>query len=376
MKILFDTRTKGHHVEYIHHIYMMMVEKRNENYVIIVPEDIKERTAEYEWPYASNINFDLIPSTSINKVENGNFLLKSLKKVLLLKKYINKYNPSDVFLVVLIGFIPFLPFFISKKTHIIGIIYKIYLYEWVNYSFFRKFVEILKYKVISCNNCISNVMILNDASAALKLNKLYNTNKFGFIPDPYNRINYEPQNIREKLGILESKKMFIHFGSLSKRKGTLIILEALNSLPTDECNKISIVIAGIVRNDIRKEFYELIDCLKEKHVDIQIFDEFCSNEFIANLCYTTDFVLIPYEEYSQSSGIIAHAVNFNVPVIGPSKGLIGKIIKKYKVGILLNDINSSEIAKVMINAKPYKIYSNYCEISTVERFQHHIDRVF
>lgn len=376
MKLLFDYRTKGHHLEYIHHLYMMMVKNSSENYVIVVPKDIKERGKDYFWPEAKNVMFDYIPSKEAQKSEEGNLVLSSYRKTKLLKKYINKYHPSGTFLNSVMAFMPFLPFMVARKYAVTGILYKIYLYEWSQYSRIRKSIEVLKYECITFKNCLKHVMILNDSSAVAVLNKIYRTDKFIFLSDPFNKNEYIARDIRGELGVRADVKLFIHFGSMNRRKGTLNILKALLKMSEEDCKKISLVIAGLVREDIKTEFYQLLEEVKKTHAHVLVFDKFCSNEFIADLCCSSDFILIPYEVTAQSSGLIGYAANYCIPVIGPSNGLLGKLIRRYKLGIPLQNVDSSNIAAAMAKAEPFQINSDYLRIATIENFQRQIEEVF
>ena len=375
MKLLFDFRTKGHHIEYIHHIYMMMA-RSTENYVMVVPDDYKKRGKEYEWPDSKNIYIDLIPKEKAESTETGNLIQQSYKKTKLLKNYVQKYHPSNVFLISLISYIPFLPFMIPHKVNVTGILYKIYLYEWKRYSAVRKLLECFKYKCMTADNCLNHIMVLNDNSAAIKLNRIYKTDKFIFLPDPFNKISYTARNIRKELGIPKSNRVFLHFGSMNRRKGTLSILKAIKLLPKENANDITVVIAGLIREDIKKEVYLLLSEIENTACQILLYDKFCSNEFIADLCCSSDFILMPYQAVAQSSGLIAYAANYHIPVIGPSEGLVGKLIRKNKLGIHLDNIDEFGIADVMANVQPYKINSVYSVVSSIDSFQDKINKVF
>lgn len=375
MKLLFDYRTKGHHIEYLHHLYMMMVENKKENYMIVVPEDFNERGKEYNWPESENVKFDFIPIEQSEKLENAFFLKNAIRKTSLLKMYIRKYRPTDVFLISLIGFMPLLPLMISNKVHIVGIIYKIYLYEWKRYSLIRKCQEIFKYKLITRNNCITTVFILNDKPAAVLLNRLYNTSKFRYLVDPYNFTDYVPRNILKALNVPTGNKVFLHFGSMNRRKGSLKILKALSLIPKEKKENLTVIVAGIIQNDIRKEFYELLEDVK-KTSQILVYDEFCSTEFIEDLCESCNFILLPYGVTAQSSGLIAYSAYFRKPVIGPSQGLLGKLIRRYNLGIQLDEMSPQIIAETMVNVIPYSTKSNYSNESTIGHFVDQINKYF
>ena len=60
----------------------------------------------------------------------------------------------------------------------------------------------MKYIIFSRLNVFYKVFILNDTAAASYLNRLYNTDKFYYLPDPIASLqNYKPKDIRHKYNI-------------------------------------------------------------------------------------------------------------------------------------------------------------------------------
>ena len=186
--MLFETALSGHRMEYVHHLYMGMIMHPEHDYIIVVPDDFEKKKSDYEWPDRSNIHFDFISRQEIKKVYTGGLISCSWKKTKLVQNYLKKDNPQSVFLIQLISFIPFLPLLVAKKYQVSAIIYKIYLYEWRQYSIIRKLLEVLKYKLMVWSGCINTVFILNDYSAVSVLNRSYKTSKFKYLTDPVNRV--------------------------------------------------------------------------------------------------------------------------------------------------------------------------------------------
>lgn len=376
VNIIFDTSTKGHHMEYIHHLYMMALSHSENQYIFVIPEDFNLKKGQFDWPFSHHIKFDFFSNGLIDDDDKKSSLLKrAYDKTILLRKYIRKYRANKVFLISLIGFIPFLPLLVSRKTKVLGIIYKIYLYEWNSYSALRKLVEVLKYQIISRSKCIDTVFILNDSSAASKLNQLYHTSKFQFLVDPYNQSTYLPRSLREDLGIPSHQKVFLHFGALNSRKGTLTFLQAISLVPKVELDQLTFIIAGQVFDEIKEQFYDLVGQLKAR-THLIVYDTYSSQVFLSDLIATCDYVVIPYGITANSSGLIAHAANNHKPVIGPASGLIGKLIRKYQLGVRLDEITAPRLAEAMVNARLYHTDSKYGQVATIERFQQQISHLF
>lgn len=365
-KMLFETNLSGHRLEYIHHIYMGMARYIDTEFVIVVPKEFEEKKSLYKWLEARNITFRFLSDEEIKEC-GGGLLKGAWRKTKLLMQVAKETKSDRVFLITLMEFIPFLPLMMPRKIAVSGIIYMIYLYRWRTTSWKTRLGDVLKYLLISGRNCIQNVFVLNDASAARRFNNLYHTRKFCYLPDPYNAQDYTPKDVRNELGIPAESKMFLHFGGLTRRKGTMTILEAVNSMTMGQRSAISIVFAGRVYDDIHDAFFRKIGEL-QKSVNIRVYDKFCSNEFLADLCKTSDVILLPYASTCQSSGVLGHAAYYGKPVIGPAEGLVGKIIRKRGLGIAIEHITPQTLADVMVRIDKQELLSSYKDATRVDRF--------
>ena len=182
----------------------------------------------------------------------------------------------------------------------------------------------------------------------------------------YNLI-IQPKSIRHELHIPDENTVFLHFGSLERRKGSLEILRAIELIDAEKLSNCSFVFAGRVFDDMKTDFYALINSLQQK-CQLILYDEYCSAELLADLCYSCDFILMPYQVTAQSSGMLGYAANFEKPVIGPSDGLVGKLIRKYHLGITIPTIKADSIAAVLLNCRPYLVKTDYMKKNTREDF--------
>lgn len=370
--IVFDTDLNGHHLEYLNHIYMEASRKSNNYYIFIIPLEFKNLKSNLYWPLSPHIKFDFLNKDEITNCETENLLKSSYFKSILLKKKIKEHTADHVFLIMLIQFLPFLPFvLLYKKVKISGIIYLIYLYRWKNASFVSKTSDVFKYILLSKSKLFNKIFILNDKSAATYLNKIYNTHKYKFLPDPFVFQQTPIAHNDVLLNIDEESIVFLHFGALTSRKGTMEILEGITKMDVTMNDKpICIIFAGKVLKDIKLDFYKKIKELNNK-IQLIIYDEFCSYEMIGLLCERTDYILIPYKNVLQSSGVIAYASYYNTPVIGPAEGLLGKLIRKYKLGITIKDFDSNKLTVFFETVKKYQmdISNEYLINNSVKNFQ-------
>ena len=331
--LIFDSSVTGHHLEYLHHYYMEAIGHTDEEYVIMVPNDFIKVKKEYEWPYSSNISFVYILEEDEKLLKETNFYKLGWNTSKILQRAVRKIKPDRVLLTMLMQFIPFIIFLLPRNVRVRGIMYKIYLYEVHRMGKLRLAAERLRFWLAARSSKIEQIFVLNDEDSARTFNTLYSTSKFRSLPDPVPSVDFSKvKSVREELGVSPVEKLYLHFGGLDGRKGTIDILKSIIASKKGELKDSCFVFAGRINKNTLNDFYDLLSVAKEK-TRILVFDQFCSYDFLWNLCYSCDVILMPYHLTSLSSGILGYAAVFNKPVIGPDNGLIGNLIKKYELGI-------------------------------------------
>ena len=348
--LVFTTDCKGHHLEYLHHYYDYALRDVGNKYVFCVSKDFQKVKSTYSWPEAGNILFDFIADDDLEKcIKGGNGFLNIIKlsfaKSLYLKKKCKEHNIDVVHTIMLMEYLPALPFFLPSKIDFRGIIYRIALND-KTLSFRSKIVEKIKYSLLVKSLLFKKIFVLNDKRSVALLNEKYKTNKFYFLPDPFPQTE-QPKNVREELNIPAENKVFLHFGGLGRRKGTLLIAEAVSRMK--DATGLTFVFAGRISKDCDKEFYQIIKGINNG-AQVLVYNEFCTYEFLNSLAYTADYMLIPYENVTQSSGVLGYAAQYDKPVIGPDAGLLGDLIRSYGLGKLIKYPISVENLKQAIES--------------------------
>ena len=367
--MIFDSSIDGHHMEYIHHIHTTACEEFNNiQFIFAVPKDFENKKNKLSWKSCNWVKTIFIENKDIELCKNGNYITKAWNYARVLKKYTKIYNVNELFLITLIYPFPFLPLFLKSDIKVSGIIYRIYLYEWKTSSFFKKIKDALETYVMANAKCTKSIFTLNDNSAACYFNKLFKVNKFKFLTDPINPVSIDPQNIRTKLQISESNEIYLHFGAMYERKGTLTILDAIEMLPEKELKNKCFIFAGKIGDDIKERFYKKKKSLDPK-VKILVYDEFCPYDFLNNLCYSCNYIIIPYKNISCSSGVVGYAAQLRKTLIAPKDGILGKLVRRYNLGISSNISNPYELARVIKSKKLYVSNSDrYIQTSSVMNF--------
>lgn len=361
-RIIFDTEINGHHLEYIHHLYMGALKDCNNEYIFAIPETFHEVKHQFDWPPAQNVLFHFIGKKELKKCLSHK-IFGFIYESFLAKKIIKAVKGDEIILIFLMRVMPFLPIILPSKVKISGIIYDIYLHN--NYNNFRLLYEKIRYKIIV--KYVKKAYILNDKNSTSLLNRRYRTQVFKFLPDPIPDKAFEPySHTTDNLKI--EGTVYLHFGHMKKRKGTLDILHAISMLPPN--HKGTFIFAGIIDIEIKEEFYQLIENNKSKN--LIVFERYCDYRFINDLCYKSDCILIPYYNTAQSSGVLGYAAAHKIPVIGPEYGLLGQLIKDNNLGVTIPEVTPKAILTTMLQIKNYIPSEEYSISNSLDNFIHTI----
>lgn len=368
--LIFDPIITGHHLEYIHHLYEAE-ENKGYDVIICVPETIKNVKDNFEWQQKSNIQFMYLDDKyceSLKHLGRLRYARSFSKKLKLVSKSV---KPDKILLISIIQALPLLPlFFLGRKEKISGIIYKIYLYSWRKYSFAQKIYESIRFMSVKCSCNIKNVFVLNDDASARRLRMIWHKNKFVSLPDPFQ--SKKETQIFNTLLLDKNKIKILHFGAMTSRKGTMDIMNAIEILCNeDKVSNFQFAFAGKINKDIKQEFYYKYNVLKNK-CDILVMDRFCSYDELDELCRECDIILAPYKNVYSSSGVIGYAAKFHKPVVVPDDGLLGKLVKKYKLGMAIKNLDAIKISQILASNEVIPInnemHDNYISKNSVKNF--------
>lgn len=366
--LIFDPTLSGHHLEYIHHIYLGAIQRPEIEYVFAVPENEWQQVKDnQEWPPANNISQIMLDDHLCKEIGKGSLLAQSWKTSRFIKKIAVEHNIDKILLISIAPAIPFLPLILPKNIKLSGIIYKIYLRA--PKKGLRGVIDKIRYSIMARSSNVRNVFILNDPSSTKKLNSLYKTNKFITLPDPVPTVNTANlRDMRKELGISPNDKVFLHFGAMEARKGTLTIIESILLMSDKELKDKTFIFAGKVGIGIRREFYENVEKCRKHGAKIIVEDHFLPYNRLNDICNTSDCILMPYLTTDLSSGVIGYAAVHSKPVIGPAKGLIGELITENNLGCAINPVNAESLKASIIEFKSIIVSSSYKMINDQQNF--------
>lgn len=370
--LIFDMNANGHHLEYIHHLYMYAYSHlTNENIVFVLHADFEKKLQYRNFEKTKNLKIHFVTFKELPILKSGATLRKAYCEVRMLKKYTKLVHPDFIFLNNITSYLPFIPFFFFKKKLISAIEYRIPARR-TNIKLERKIIDYIKLFLYSNLICINKLYLLNDKTYPIVYNEKFKTDNFSFLPDPFVPV-YKTQNCAHILSLKNSKKkIFLHCGGMGYRKGTITILEATKRLSKAERENVLLIFAGrITESKCNYEFKNIISELATS-VEIHYIEGFLPFEDLADLFEMTDYVLVPYKNVEQSSGIIGYAAQYNKPVIGPSEGLLGELIREYRLGYTITQLsvsNLSEKMKELLNDDYHAIDgTSYLNVSSCYNF--------
>lgn len=369
--LIFEESIEGHRLEYINHLYKYATADSGRKYVFVLPPNFSTEGNDAQWSQASNVRVVKLLPEEVNKISCPNQLKASLFRSKILRKYILEHKASDVFLIFLMLYMPALLLFLPRNVKVSGIVYRIFLNEdsYVK-SPIRQLLEWVRYGLMALSRRVKRVLLLNDQRSADTLNKKLRTDKFRRLADPFNPIEVKrsKEEIRKSFAVRTGDILFSHFGGLTSRKGTMEILKAIAILPEALKDKVALYFAGKVSKDIETDFLQRVETLKTAGWSISVKNEFVSYEFLGELGRASDCLLIPYFNTCQSSGLLGHAAFHRIPVIGPSKGLLGSLIRDYEMGTLIDEITPEAIAAAIAEFRPHVVPARYARENDVEMF--------
>ena len=352
-KLFFDIGISGHHSEYIDNIVTYLKEKESveDHFFFIIHFNFIEK-----FPHiynkvkgSNNITFVEIKKEEYDYSNISNKLKKSFRNFSLMNRYAKYYKADEVFLLSFNRFQ--IPLALKKTNYDIKGILFLQFFRMSRQNFVEKIKYYRKYlttKFYLRNKSIKSIFILNDTEATSFFNRTFNTKVFKVLKDPVS--SYEPLksfDIYQHYKIEKGKKIFLHFGSLSSRKGTLETLDSLNYLSEDLIGKVVLLLVG--KNSSQAFVDRLnkkIENINDVNGQVVIWDNtFVPNEQMKSLFDQCFSVVIPYKNSEASSGVLGNAIASGKIVITTGKGLLKELVAEYKAGLLIDEVLPELIAE-------------------------------
>jgi len=210
------------------------------------------------------------------------------------------------------------------------------------------------YSLMLKNPRVSEIFSLDKYFVSYAGKHLPDGEKLHYLPDPClmsskDRRIFDQFRMRKNL-LPQKRKKFLLFGVLDERKGIFATLDALALLEDRVSRGIEIVFAGQLQNGIKRHFLRNVSEYLRLHKDgarLCVKDRYFLKNELIQLLKSCDVLLIPYQRDVGSSGLLFWAASANKPLITQDFGLIGYLVKKYKLGQAVDTSQPAEIAEAI-----------------------------
>lgn len=350
--LFFDIEITGHHSEYIGHLISYFKHHQGDDFnVFIVHPYFREKFPHLaeEAKDAPNVLLVEISEDEYQKSTEGNLVKMSFSRLRLVKKYANEYKSNHVFLLHFNVF-QFSLMFHRPSFNIRGILF-LQFYRMSKQNWKERLKYVRKYlitKVYTGNKRIERVFILNDPGSVDYLNSTFRQGLFQVLNDPVPDLKPIAEfNIYSHYGIEQERKILLHPGALSDRKGTLEFIQSALFVNPALQRELAFLVAGSPGGTAMSERIEKqINDMNERTGVQVIYDPgFLTNEKMKSILDQCYAIVIPYKNSEASSGILGHAAASNKPVISTGKGLLKELIEAYNLGVLIDEVDPTLIAQ-------------------------------
>ena len=219
--------------------------------------------------------------------------------------------------------------------------------DWSNGPWLRRIERWLRFRVKERKTARwlksqewHSIFLLNGERACEYLNRRFPERPvFRPIPDPAPEAAVAEPRQRRPLTTAENERQapvrFVYLGVLSFRKGADILLRSLLRISPALAVRSEFCCEGGAEPRDRQAIERLVSRLRRERPDVRFEwdDRFLSESELQAQMRQADWILAPYRRTEYSSGIFARAAAAGVPLIGPTDGLLGRLIREWGLGM-------------------------------------------
>lgn len=360
--MLFDLKVTGHHASYIRHLvqYWCKYKLPGSLIILVSPEFIRRHEAVVRLADVSEtVQFVAISdeeTAELPATQSGfDRALHNLKEWQVLCKYAAKLQITHCMILyldtcelpLLLGLTPpckisgiyFRPTFHYNDFPGQTFTLKDRLQQWRDRIFIYRTLRNPQLKTLFCL----------DPFASKQINRIYKTTKALTLPDPVeipSQVEILPEDLKAKLKIQPDRKIFLLFGSLDERKGIYKVLDALLLLSPEQCQQICLFLVGRA-NPTEEALINacITEVCQKQPVQIITELEFVSEQAMQAYFHLADVILALYQRHVGMSGVLLQAAAAKKPVLSSNYGLMGELVRRYKLGLALDATSTNEIAQ-------------------------------
>lgn len=395
--LLFDLAFTGHHAGYIQHLvsYWCKHELQGRLNVVVSPKfielhsDVVNVASECA---KTNIKFVPISLEEEASIKYKNYPFNNTYRAFirwnLLYRYTSLLKPDHCLLMYFDGFQ--LP--LSWTSNLPCPLSGIYFRPVFHYSDFPEFTpswrerfwqwrdKFFLSRILRHTNF--NTLFCLDPFVVTHIARFSRNARAVSLPDPVQIYSYSDsqlEKLRGELGIQSNRKTFLMFGAFRQRKGIYQLLDALALLPSHICHHLCLLFVGpVVAEPL---VYQRLDEISQSlPVQVVKHEQFVPDQEIQPYFQISDVILAPYQRHIGMSAILVRAAAAQKPVLSSNYGVMGEIVKRYRLGMTVDSTSPVEIAKgltqfLLESPSQFGDFSsmrNFAEQNSAEKFAHTI----
>jgi glycosyltransferase involved in cell wall biosynthesis len=149
--------------------------------------------------------------------------------------------------------------------------------------------------------------------------------------------------------IPDDRTAFVLFGELTERKGVLPLLDAVARLPADTAATAAVILAGRVDPPIRRAVNDALAAARKAHPELwlKLVDRRLAMGEITALVERSNAVLVPYQRFVGSSGVLMWAAQLRRPVVCQDYGLLGELTRRFGLGTTVDSRDPAALADML-----------------------------
>ena len=211
----------------------------------------------------------------------------------------------------------------------------------------------LLYRLMLRNQALRAVLTLDPYFPAFAADRYRDGHKVRAVPDPNcatRRIGPHDAGLLNRLPT--GRVVMVLFGVLDRRKGLLTLLEAVRRLDPTVARNLALIVAGRTDAPVAKAASSFARRIAEQRPEawVRFEDRHLAAGEIAALVGRSDLVLVPYQRFVGSSGVLLWAAAAGKPVLAPDYGLLGRLVREHRLGLTTDTIDPNRLAEALTAA--------------------------
>jgi glycosyltransferase involved in cell wall biosynthesis len=364
--MLFDLALGGHHGNYIQHLIDWAYQQgfRGAIDIVVLPQFAEiHRDTVAAIDRAKQQSIDLVPisaaeATLLGSRHSGlSRALRNVREWQIFCKYARDLQTTHALIMYLDTCELPLAMGMRSPCPFSGI----YFRPTFHYHMFEKYCPARKDKLQHWRERFTLSRILNnpklqtvfclDPFAVTAIASQHHTNKIVHLADPVQPYPSMPSDLaalKTKLGIEAHRRVFLLFGGLDERKGIYQLLEAIQLLSPELCNRLCLLLVGGADPARQATIHQQLTAIRQTH-PLQAIEhyDFIPEADVSNYFQLADVILAPYQQHVGMSGILLLAAAAGKPVLSSDYGLMGELARRYELGLAVDSTKPTEISEAL-----------------------------